>query len=88
MDWIGTRWIGVDFMPTLPVIVVIRFSLILGVKLTTALCKLLIWLIWECLYLVCLLGGAHCLVDDLLNVFLVDLLLYFGLLVLLMLIAV
>ena len=81
MDWIGTRWISVDFMTTLPVII-IRFSLILGVK------RLCIYLIWVCLCLVCLLGGAHCLVDDLLNVFLVDLLLYFGLLVLLMLIAV
>ena len=85
MDWIGTRWIGADSKPVLPRIVVIRFSLILGVKLTTALCKLLIWLIWECLYLVCLLGGTQCL-DDLLNVF--DILLYFGLLVLLVLIAV
>ena len=81
MDWIGTRWISVGCMTNLPVII-IRFSLILGVKLTTTLCKLLIWL-----YLVCLLGGTQCL-DDLLNVFLVDLLLYFGLLVLLMLIAV
>ena len=87
MDWIGTRWIGADSKSVLPGIVVIRFSLILGVKLTTTLCKLLIWLIWECLYLVCLLGGTQCL-DDLLNVFLVDLLLYFGLLVLLVLIAV
>ena len=82
MDWIGTRWISVDCMTNLPVIIIVRFSLILGVK------RLCIYLVWLCLYLVCMLGGTHCLMDDLLNVFLVDVLFGFGLLVLFVLIAV
>ena len=80
IDWIGTWWINVDCMTNLPIIV--RSSLILGVK------RLCIYLVWLCLYLVCMLGGTQCLVDDLLNVFLVDVLFGLGLLVLFVLIAV